>query len=137
MSALQLRPCQACVPPSPAAVSCKLGVRVPCPGGESSPFRKEKNGTKQHPCKKLNLCEQVKRQSSKHQGFGHTKNQFLSFHLSQINLPYLKLTLFFLFLPYIAASPEGEDLPVGNQKSVTILCMLQKYLPPFWPNIYV
>lgn len=41
---------------------------------------------KQLLCKKLNLCEQIKKQWSKHQGFGHMKDQSLSFHLSQINV---------------------------------------------------
>lgn len=136
LSAPKLRPFQACVPPSPTVVSCKLGVHVTCEG-ETSPFGKEKNEMKQLLCKKLNLCEQIKKQQSKQQSFAHLKNQLLSFHLTQMNLSYLKLTLFFLFLFYIEVSPKGKDLPLQNRKSVTPLCMLEKYLLTFWPNTQV
>lgn len=136
LSAPQLRHFQTCVPPRSTAVSCKLGVRVAW-WGETSPFRKEKNGMEKLLHKKLNLCEQVEKQWHKHQGFGHTKNQLLTFHLPQINLSYRKLTLFFLFLFCLVVSPRGKDLPLRNRRSVTPLCMLEKYLPPFWPNTYV
>lgn len=73
----------------------------------------EKRKIKQLLGKKLDLYEQMKKQWSKHQVFGHTKNQSWTFHLSQINPSYLKL---FFFVILHRCFPKTERPSLQNKK---------------------